>query len=241
VPIDQGAHYRRCIGFASDGPVKIAAIPYPHDGYVDELVSDSSRFEILRTLLRKVHSPENPTTKSWHINFRAQSISDAVAISTLANETGLIHLFIAIETLAVELLKEGYLLRGALVRVKLYHDDQLVFGEALIRAYELERAIVRFPRVMIAKEVRGDIDKRTTEDAVAKLQLENVNLPPEKQHPLDEFAKLQATIQKRLNESIDNPRHFEKVQWFARYWGRCVPYGVPMNTEIIGPGMNTIE
>jgi hypothetical protein len=105
------------------------------------------------------HSPTNPDSKSWHVDFRAQSISDAVAISTVANLDGLIRLFMAIENLAVELLKEGYFIRGALVRGKLYHDDRMVFGEALIRAYELENTIVRFPRVIVVRDVMQDIEE----------------------------------------------------------------------------------
>jgi hypothetical protein len=267
----------------SNGTVEVAPIPYLHSGYIDRycafidilgfrdlvrsLGGDNSKFETLRTLLTKIHSPENPATKSWHIDFRAQSISDAVAISTLANDTGLLHLFIAIENLAVELLREGYLVRGALVKGKLHQDDKMVFGEALIRAYELERTVVRFPRVMITRDVMQDIDKfsstaffnrsdvyqprieqgddgpyyvhilRGVASSIAKLQLENINLPPEKHHSLEEFAKLQAVIQTRLDESTDNPRHFEKVQWFARYWNRHVPYGAAMFAPIIGPGL----
>lgn len=270
----------------TEGPVKVAPIPYPHHGYIDrycafidilgfrglvkDLGADGSRFETLRTLLTKIHSPVNPATKSWHIDFRAQSISDAVAISTLANDTGLIHLFIAIENLAVELLKEGYLIRGALVKGKLYQDDKMVFGEALVRAYDLENTVVRFPRVMVTRDVMKDIEKfcsgllsdrrklyechieqaddgphyvhvlRTIANTVARLQTENINLSPDKQHSLEEYAKLQAVIQKRLNEATDNPRHFEKVQWFAGYWHRSVPYGAPTFSQITGPGMDVV-
>ena len=268
----------------SDGPVKVAPIPYPHEGYIDRycayidilgfrdlvrnLADDYSKFQALRSLLTKIHTPANPAEKAWHIDFRAQSISDAVAISTLANDTGLIHLFIAIENLAVDLLKAGYLMRGALVKGRLYHDDQMVFGAALIHAFELESTVVRYPRVMITREVMQDIDHfcdgllahrrpvfeqhieqaddgphyvhvlKTVACKIAELQIENLNLPPEKQHSLEEFAKMQALIQRRLNEATDNPRHFEKVQWFARYWQRCAPFGVPLSTPIIGPGMN---
>ena len=270
----------------SDAMVEVAPIPYAHYGYIDRycafidilgfrdlvrrLGGDNSQFETLRTLLAKIHSPVNPATKGWHIDFRAQSISDAVAISTIANDTGLIHLFIAIEKLAVELLKEGYLIRGALVKGKLYHDDKMVFGDALIHAYELESTIVRFPRVMITRDVMQDVEGfcsgflsdrrgiyqshieqaddgphyvhvlRTIANTIAKLQLENINLPPEKQHSLEEFARIQAVIQKRLNESTDKPRHFEKVQWFARYWNQHVPYGATKFTPITGPGMDIV-
>jgi hypothetical protein len=270
----------------SDSTVEVAPIPYPYYGYIDRycafidilgfrdlvrhLGGVGLQFETLRSLLTKIHSPVNPATKSWHIDFRAQSISDAVAISTIANDTDLLHLFIAIENLAVELLKEGYLIRGALVKGKLYHDDKMVFDDALIRAYELERTIVRFPRVMIARDVMQDIDQfcsgflsdrrviyeshiaqgddgpyyvhvlRKIAGTIAKLQIENINLPPEKRHSLEEFASIQAVIQRRLDESTDNPRHFEKVQWFARYWNQHVPYGVTKFTPIIGPGMDIV-
>jgi hypothetical protein len=38
----------------------------------------------------------------------------------------------------------------------------MVFGEALVRAYELESTIARFPRVVISKEVMGDINRKGT-------------------------------------------------------------------------------
>jgi len=37
-------------------------------------------------------------------------------------------------------------------------------------------------------------------------------------------------IELRLDEAMDNPRHFEKVLWFARYWNDnnpALPIGEP--------------
>jgi hypothetical protein len=51
---------------------------------------------------------------------------------------------------------EGFLVRGAIVREQISHEDQTVFGEALIEGYRLESEVVRFPRVMIASEVYHD-------------------------------------------------------------------------------------
>ena len=86
-------------------------------------------------------------------------ISDAVAISTLATGGGLVRLFQVIEALAVDLLKEGYFIRGALTKGTLYHDDTTAFGEALIRTYELENTVARYPRVMITRDVMADINR----------------------------------------------------------------------------------
>lgn len=36
------------------------------------------------------------------------------------------------------------------------------------------------------------------------------------------FIHLREQIQKRFLEAVDNPKHFEKVQWFAAYWNRKI-------------------
>jgi hypothetical protein len=230
-------------------------------GLVRELQTDVSRFVKLQAALTKIHRPGNAPRKDWTTDFRVQSISDAVAISTVANLSGLTHLFKAIETLAIDLLKEGYLIRGALVKGKLYHDDQMVFGDALVRAYDLESTIARYPRVMVTRDIIEEINQstrgffreqrqqyeiyleqaddgphyvhvlRNVASEISRIQ--NLNLPPEKQHSLEEYENMRDTIQKRLAESVDNPRHFEKVQWFARYWNKCSPYLL-----VTGPGMD---
>ena len=51
------------------------------------------------------------------------------------------------------LLQRGYFIRGALVKGPLYHDDKMIFGEALVRAYQLESEVVRYPRVMVTRDV----------------------------------------------------------------------------------------
>jgi hypothetical protein len=102
----------------------------------------------------------------------------------------------------------------------------MVFGEALVRAYELESTIARFPRVVISKEVMGDINRKGTglfseekrkfdpfiEQAddgpyyvhvlrkitaeIQSVQLENLNKRPEEQIRLAEYAQMQDLIQK---------------------------------------------
>jgi hypothetical protein len=48
-------------------------------------------------------------------------------------------------------------------------------------------------------------------------------------------------IQKRLDEAAYIPQHFEKVQWFALYWRKFVPYGVSGFKTLVGPGMVRID
>ena len=47
----------------------------------------------------------------------------------------------------------GDLLRGAMVIGDLFIDDNVMFGPALVEAYEIERAAAVFPRIVIDKEI----------------------------------------------------------------------------------------
>jgi hypothetical protein len=225
----------------------------------------------IRDVLRKIHAPANASTVDWSVDFRAQSISDAIAISTTTLDTGLLQILETIEDLAVDLLREGYFIRGALVRGKLYHDNTMVFGEALVRAYELENTIAQFPRIIISKEVMEDIarkgigffsEQKAQFDAfieqaddgpyfihvlrkvaaeIQRAQTDNINKRPEDQLQLLDYAHMQDMIQKRLDEASFIPRHFEKVQWFAKYWRSAAPYGVTGFKTITRPGMDKTE
>src|SRR5262245_6109378 len=224
----------------------------------------------LRDVMKKIHAPVGASPVSWEVDFRAQSISDAVAISTVAMDSGLFRLVSAIEELALDLLREGYFIRGALVKGQLYHDGSMVFGEALVRAYELERTIARYPSVVIVQEVMEDVNslnrglfkdapnrlkpfieqaddgpyfvhvlRRVTAE-VARVQTENLNKRPEAQQRLEDYERMQDMIQKRLDEAVYIPKHFEKVQWFALYWRKHVPYGAGFK-GLVGPGMDRVD
>ena len=113
--------------------------------------------DVLQSLLTKVHNPPETNAGSLEkAEFRAQSISDAVALSGAVNLVGLAAIMHAINRLAVDLLAQGFFIRGAIVKDRLHHDDQMVFGRGLVRAYQLETNIADYPRVMITRDVVDD-------------------------------------------------------------------------------------
>jgi hypothetical protein len=131
---------------------------------IEELRDGRSQFEDLRSLLRKVHSPLYKSPVIWgQIDLRVQSISDAVAISATCNEHGFAQVFHSIQHLTLDLLKKGFFIRGAIAKGMLYHDGEMVFGEALVEAYRLESEVARFPRIMLAPEVADDVNGFTRE------------------------------------------------------------------------------
>ncbi len=222
------------------------------------LAKGDPSYKDLRDTLRKIYSP-SPSIFSIHqdSDLRAQSISDAVCLSTTCSAHGLSHLFENLELLTIELLKKGYFLRGAVVKGKLFHDDGIVFGEASVRAFELENTVARFPRIMIAKEVRADAaayrddgEMNLTESIqpgadgphnlnvlrIMKIALILSRDAARKTHAVG-YNKIAEQIQRRFDESVDDPRHFEKVQWFARYWNEVATDYSQVVRLIMGPGL----
>jgi hypothetical protein len=229
---------------------------------IEGLDSDVSQFNALRNLLARVHGTNSGgLSDESDSDFRAQSISDAVAISTVPTPRGLAEIFSALRSLAVDLLVEGYFVRGAVVRAPLYHDDKMVFGKALIQAYGFESEVAKYPRIMVGREVREDIIRFSTKpDKAASFPRADclrqsvdgpvyldvlqpiVSLFRKNEHPYEtltpaekatyrRYLSIRDKIQQRYEESMDTPRHFEKVRWFAKYWNDVIPKNLFMGVR----------
>jgi hypothetical protein len=138
----------------------------------------------------------------------------------------------------------------------------MVFGEALVEAYRLESTVVRFPRIMITRKVADDArlvkgalyDQRVRQaddgpnflhvlhrlrDAMNNELLSNPQVHAEKSKALSRYVGMGKQIQYRFDEAVDDPRHFEKVKWFANYWNDVISEHPIQGIErITGAGLN---
>jgi hypothetical protein len=97
---------------------------------VEGLRDGSTSFTSLRELLTKLRKSRHVPDPFPDSDFRAQSISDAVALSTKPSAASLSLLFGTLEVLTIDLLAQGFFVRGAVVKDRLYHDDSVVFGDS---------------------------------------------------------------------------------------------------------------
>lgn len=207
---------------------------------VARLSSDRRSVAALRDILLQVHNPVvQGVIDPNALDYWTQSISDAVAISVVPTPLGLLTVFNALSALSLDLLDQGYFIRGAIVRGRLFHDDLFVFGDALIRAYDLETKVVRYPRIMVTSDVitqlpDGDSLTPTCRQAVRmaddgpfylhvlnrmEKEINDAALGPDQEPAkFQRYYNIRTLIQERFLEAVDTPAHFEKVQWFARYW-----------------------
>jgi hypothetical protein len=66
---------------------------------------------------------------------KAQSISDSVALSTEPTMADLSDMLQTLTRLAIDLLCEGFFVRGAIVKGPLYDDDHMVFERPSRKPY----------------------------------------------------------------------------------------------------------
>jgi hypothetical protein len=156
---------------------------------------------------------------------------------------------------------EGYFIRGAIVKGNLFHDDKMVFGDALVSAYNLEQRVVRYPRIMVAQEVAeeasadehfgqlvrqrlrqssdGPLYVNTLLGLVDCLCKRNLGQIDTDASSLEMWQTIKGKIEERFDEATDVPRHFENVQWFANYWNSETDLiGGQIYMRINGPGLH---
>jgi hypothetical protein len=232
-----------------------------------ELINDLSRgnktYQEICGILDQIHSPARFPGSDQEADLKAQSISDAICISTKCTDIGLYQMFSVLQNLSIQLLQLGFFVRGAVVKGNLYHDDQMVFGPAQIQAYFLERDVVRYPRIMITTPVVLDATRYKINGQVGVLNqwvssstdgprflntirgmygARDANLTQEqRENIIAIYNRIARIIQERFNASFDNPRHFEKVQWFAKHWNRHAGLtGANYITRESADGLSTI-
>lgn len=86
--------------------------------------------------------------------------SDSVVLSIPVQEHGVSERIIVEQAgaLAAGLLRDGVLCRGGISRGRLYHRGRVLLGEGLVKAYDLERLVAKYPRIVIDDAVRNASD-----------------------------------------------------------------------------------
>jgi hypothetical protein len=177
--------------------------------------------------------------KMFGDDFRAQSFSDCIVLSEQATSAGLDHLLFAVSQLALDLLANGILTRGAIAKGKLHHADKIVFGPALVEAYRIESTIAVFPRILIERETHRDFKsmveagRKPFTASGFEAEVRHDNDGPPFLDILSPFRDLSGatparlmvtaeachrTIKMKLAESIYDPNIYKKIRWLTIYW-----------------------
>jgi hypothetical protein len=183
-------------------------------------------------------------------DLRVQTFSDSIVLSTGPTPDGLWHLLFVVHDLTNALLPRGIFIRGGVARGRMHHEDDILLGEAMVEAYDLESKVAGHPRIVLSKRVWLDAKQAAKEDPVwatyyssrlirasdgpaflhvlceyQAFNTQDRDASPRgaKMHPLNRRGeKVRKAIAERLEEAMDTPAHFLKVRAFAEYWNATV-------------------
>lgn len=164
--------------------------------------------------------------------------SDTIIFSSKRDENGLLYVLEATISVAFELLKVGMLVRGGVAAGNLEHTDEMLFGKALIDAYDLERGGGP-PRIVVSETVINDgpaqrllkeiwsssiiLDEYDLSHAVhTLLYVETYHSDAMGRITAAELESMGRTIEKWANALGEPPSIRAKWRWMARYWNRTV-------------------
>ena len=182
--------------------------------------------------------------------------SDSIILSTpsladSADDPPLRSFLWSVRKVALLVLEEQFLVRGAVVKADVIHSPSMLFGEAIIRAYATESRIAINPRILLVGTVGEEVERWSDKldfaryDADGPLYLHVLrDLEAFVEHCQENDIK--ASIVKRsesfkvicsvhrlmldqMRRNRDDPHIFSKYRWFASYLNNHVLKQAPTN------------
>jgi len=146
--------------------------------------------------------------------------SDSIVISFKEDENeGIFILFDEIQNLIIKLLSKKIICRGAISYGKLIHTKDIIFGPALVDAYETETKAAMYPRVILDKSIidigkkyhsyRGKkFDNETVNNILEYLTTENLQKDTDEKYYIDYFI----SVVRNKNEIQLIKNHIENLR-----------------------------
>lgn len=182
--------------------------------------------------------------------------SDCISISSAPTLEGIGWILWRCIVIQGLLIQNGYLLRGAVTEGKHYESDNIIFSEALVNSYELEKSAV-YPRIIVETGVVTRARETNQTDQVCSpakdllLQdqdgmifldyfrfmevLSNIHstgpAPWESEAltPSEFLERHQELIDEGLIECADRPHLLQKYYWMATFQKRNDRFQVPLD------------
>ena len=175
------------------------------------------------------------------LNWSTKSFSDCVVVALplcpgveVIDFEKLLH---SLGRFQLALASRGYFLRGGLTRAELYAHGDVLYGEALLDAWDIEREVAVYPRIILAQEViqlseecakddyaKGaqatrykSLQRRDPCDQQTYLDYLGCTLGPSGHVEWEILQRHREHIARGIAENKDSRKVAAKYQWLARY------------------------
>lgn len=122
--------------------------------------------------------------------------------------------------LQMSLLTKGILVRGGMTTGQLFHDSNLLFGPALVRAHNIEAKIARYPRIVVDECINSTGSIYTTDFDGDTLGNENMYYGITKNAGIYEiYQGIRTIVDQKLKSPVDLDI-LSKIRWLDNYCER---------------------
>lgn len=180
-------------------------------------------------------------------DLKMNTFSDFVVVSSSPCSIGLEMLLFVVARVSQDWLSKGYLSRGGITKGSVVHvgsneSRPLVFGPAFVEAYLLEQEVADYPRIILSRSLRKDIEhyKRDADD-LTKDFYKLANKCKDGPMCIDLFAHLRRdgfsflgddhsteagqfhnTLKSELDNSSDKPKWHRKTAWLVDQFNSAI-------------------
>ena len=177
--------------------------------------SISELYEVLLSMTEDFAIDKKKTSKI------VTQFSDSIVISFKEDEKeGIFILFEEIQNLIIKLLSKRIICRGAISYGKLIHNRNIIFGPALVDAYETETKAAMYPRVILDKSIvdigktyrsyKGkEFDEETANNILEYLTTENLSKDTDDKYYIDYFL----AVVRKTNDFELIKSHIENLKF----------------------------
>lgn len=260
-----GINYeKRIVAFIDILGFKQMVIDSEKDGNEEKIQSIDNALEFFKKFKSKTYKynelidVEEDAQKKGVENFRIHELveinyfSDSIIISVKVENERINEIFsifiVYIAALGNLLIKNGILIRGGIDIGNLVHKKGKIFGNALIRAFNLESTIAIYPRIIVSKNLLQKLNypikskkdrypyhqylERFEDGCIGFTQLtilqvmDSLNDDIYKDHFKGDktsiLIKTKQTILNGLNENYENPKIFSKYKWLMNSFNNLI-------------------
>jgi hypothetical protein len=172
-----------------------------------------NELESVLLLIREImdlDASEKPFSESMQIT----QFSDSIVISFKEDEEDEVFYTLAnLQNLVINLVWRGIICRGGVSYGKLVHNEKMVFGPALVEAYETESKAALYPRIILDKTIiKIGIKNNGFDNGASEVQKAILNLlskDTDDMYYIDYFLKAQGELD---DPALDMPRYIDELR-----------------------------
>lgn len=144
-------------------------------------------------------------------------MSDSIVISAPDNDSGLLFILYLCSFIQNLLLKNKILLRGGIARGEFFKYGDVMFGPALIEAYNIESSLAIYPRVVLSENIvnglkdRGAFAKKGVQDYIKKYVSSEDNAGSD-DTDYEDFTQVELLMKKSAEDSLYYVHYFNPLE-----------------------------